>query len=273
MGGPIVFIGMETSGELRRRFHARGIECYSGDFLAADDGGEAMAYSAAGLPLGRHLVGDVFATLDNMRATDLWPAAAIFHPTCTYLTASAEWAFADPDFIRFPGVGYHQKVKPGTLTGRARREARQRALDDFAAIAGLDIEFKVIENPGGAISTAIGPPSQIVQPYELGDDASKKTGFWFLSGSWSPAAGAYIPIDRSRRVPGRLVPFERAMGRPPGRRDPAYIERWANQSDRGQNRLPPADDRWKARSKTFPGIADAIVDLVIRQLRARGWEV
>ncbi len=63
------------------------------------------------------------------------------------------------------------------------------------------------------------------------------------------------------------------MGRPPGRRDPAYIERWANQSDRGQNRLPPADDRWKARSKTFPGIADAIVDLVIRQLRARGWEV
>jgi hypothetical protein len=34
--------------------------------------------------------------------------------------------------------------------------------------------------------------------------------------------------------------------------------RWANQTDSGQNRLGPSDDRWKERSKTYQGIADAM---------------
>ncbi len=33
------------------------------------------------------------------------------------------------------------------------------------------------------------------------------------------------------------------------------VERWANQTDSGQNKLPPSDDRWKVRSKTYAGIA------------------
>ena len=36
------------------------------------------------------------------------------------------------------------------------------------------------------------------------------------------------------------------------------VERWANQTDTGQNRLSPGADRWKERSRTYPGIADAI---------------
>jgi len=34
--------------------------------------------------------------------------------------------------------------------------------------------------------------------------------------------------------------------------------RWANQTDSGQNKLPPSKDRWKLRSKTYEGIADAM---------------
>lgn len=34
--------------------------------------------------------------------------------------------------------------------------------------------------------------------------------------------------------------------------------RWANQTDSGQNRLPPSDDRWKIRSETYAGIANAM---------------
>lgn len=34
--------------------------------------------------------------------------------------------------------------------------------------------------------------------------------------------------------------------------------RRANQTDAGQNRLPPSEDRWKQRSITYPGIAAAI---------------
>jgi hypothetical protein len=31
----------------------------------------------------------------------------------------------------------------------------------------------------------------------------------------------------------------------------------ANQTDSGQNKLPPSDDRWKLRSETYAGIAEA----------------
>ena len=85
----IVFVGMETSGVLRRALQSRGIQTYSCDLLPSEDGGEETAYTDDGLPLGRHLVGDVFQTLDNLWANDLWPAAAVFHPDCTYLTRAA----------------------------------------------------------------------------------------------------------------------------------------------------------------------------------------
>lgn len=52
-----------------------------------------------------------------------------------------------------------------------------------------------------------------------------------------------LPIDPAKRVSGRFV---------------NGVERWANQTDSGQNRLSPGDDRWKDRSRTYPGIADAM---------------
>jgi hypothetical protein len=36
-------------------------------------------------------------------------------------------------------------------------------------------------------------------------------------------------------------------------------KRWANQTDSGQNRLPPSEYRWKIRSETYAGIAAAMV--------------
>lgn len=34
--------------------------------------------------------------------------------------------------------------------------------------------------------------------------------------------------------------------------------RWGNQTASGQNKLGPSEDRWKIRSATFQGIADAM---------------
>jgi hypothetical protein len=72
------------------------------------------------------------------------------------------------------------------------------------------------------------------------DDASKRTGLWL------------------KRLP-MLIPTKRIIGRfviHNGKR----VERWANQTDSGQNRLGPSDDRWKIRSKTYQGIAEAMAD-------------
>lgn len=247
----IVFIGMETSGEFRRRFQAQGFETISCDILPSEDGGEEPVYSDDGLPLGHHIVGDVFETLDNLWANDLWPSFAIFHPSCTNLTGAAEWAFKDPDYDRYPGVGYHQRLKPGTLYGAERRAARERDKAQAQRIRALKIWRKVIENPVGALSGVIGRATQIVQPYWFGDDASKKTCLWCFDQDGNPRPD--MKLSPTKQAPPRLVDD----GRPQLGLFGTGAERWANQTDSGQNRLSPGDERWKDRSRTFPGLADA----------------
>lgn len=160
---------------------------------------------------------------------------AIFHPDCTYLTNSAEWAYKDPDFERYPGAGYHQKIKPGTLFGAARREARKEAVAFVLKLWNARIPRIAIENPMGHLSRHLGRP-QYVQPHQYGDDASKITGLWLRQ---------LPPLVPTKHVAPRYV-----NGKP----------RWANQTDGGQNKLPPTEDRWALRATTYPGIAAAFAD-------------
>lgn len=227
---------METSGVLRRRFQALGFETYSIDLLPSKDGGEATAYSADRRPLGRHLIGDVFDHLDNMAANDLWPTLGIFHPDCTMHTLAGQWAFGDGP--------YHQKVRSGTLVGRERRERRERNEQDVRRIVKLKIRHKAIENPRGTlVSRGVLPPeTQVIHPNQFGDDASKTTCLWLWGLPKLKPTGYVEP-----RV-GGLPLFGGDGGLP----------RWGNQTDSGQNRLSPSDDRWDKRSETFPGIGDAM---------------
>lgn len=225
---PRLLIGMEFSGTIRRAMRACGVDAWSCDFLPAADGSPF------------HIQGNVFDHLN-----DGWDGA-IFHPTCTFLTISAEWAFKDPDYARYPGVGYHQKVKPDTLVGAARREARENALADVDRLLSCKkIPRKTVENPRGVIGTRIRPSDQTIQPNEFGDDASKATCLWIEG--WPK-----LVADPAKRFPGRWVEWPRGSGK--------MVERWSNQTDSNQNRLTPSDDRWAERSKTYPGIAEAFAE-------------
>lgn len=229
-----IFIGMETGGMLRSRFAARGHEVVSCDMLPAED--DAVLHSlplTPYRPMNCHIVGDVFEVLEHLRRGGWWPDMAVFHPTCTYLTGSAEWAYGDGP--------YHQKVKPGTLVGAARREARELAINDVLRIWSLPIKRKAVENPVGTLSTRWRKPTQIIQPNWFGDDASKKLCLW-LDG--------LLPLRPTERRAGRWVEWPRGSGK--------MVERWSNQTDSGQNRLSPGDDRWKDRSRSFPGVCDAM---------------
>lgn len=93
-----------------------------------------------------------------------------------------------------------------------------------------------VENPIGRLSTLFRKPDQIIQPYDFGEDASKATCLWLKNLS------SLVP---TKRVYGRMVNGK---------------ERWANQTDSGQNRLPPSKDRSNLRSITYQGIADAMAD-------------
>jgi hypothetical protein len=223
-----VLIVCESSGMTRRAFERQGFDAWSCDLLPAKDGSP------------KHIQGDMFEVLARSGTWDL----VIAHPTCTFLTISAAWAFNDPNFEKYPGVGYHQKVKPGTLTGAARRTARDSALDDVRHIMAWHkdgiAKRLAIENPIGAISKAILPPDQIIQPYHFGDDASKSTCLWLFD---------LPPLKHGKRFNGRLVEWPKGSG--------SMVERWSNQTDSGQNNKTPGDLRWQDRSETFPGIADA----------------
>lgn len=233
-----IFIGMETSGQVRRRLKAMGHDVISCDLLSAQDGARRPESHGSG-STGGHFVGDVFDTLDFLRGWSWWPDAALFHPDCTYLTVAAEWAYKDPDFTRYPGVGYHQRLKPGTLFGAERRAARIAAIKDWERIDALPIRRKIAENPArGALSKAFRPPEQRLHPYMLGDDASKETGLWL----WNTEGVAIPPKSEW------IAPTLRATGK----------HYWANQTDTGQNRVSPSADRWQERSKTYDGIADAL---------------
>ena len=121
-------------------------------------------------------------------------------------------------------------------TTRGYRDHRltENALEFVRALMDAPIPRIAIENPVGCISTHIKRPSQYVHPYQFGDDASKKTGLW-LKG--------LRPLIPTKYVEPRIVNGKR---------------RWANQTDSGQNKLGPSGDRWKKRSATYTGIAQAM---------------
>ena len=225
---------MESSGVVRRAMWDRGHFVISADYLSAED-----VPAGVDSHRGGHWQGDVFEALDHfIDECGMLFDIGIFHPTCTYLTGSAEWAYSDPDFDRYPGVGYHQKVKEGTLVGAARRAARDAAVDDVIRLARRKgVKRKAIENPIGCLSTRWRKPDQIIHPNHFGHDASKKTGL-HLDG---------LMMLRPTKI---IPPTLRANGK-------SY---WANQTDTGQNRLSPGDDRWRDRSRTYEGIAEAMAE-------------
>ena len=103
-----------------------------------------------------------------------------------------------------------------------------------------DIPHICIENPVGCINTRLPfmPKPQYIQPYEFGDNASKKTGLWLKA----------LP---------KLIPTDYVKGREVIYNDKKYF-RWDNQLDSGQNKLSPSKNRGKDRAKTYKGIAEAM---------------
>jgi len=72
--------------------------------------------------------------------------------------------------------------------------------------------------------------TQFVQPYEFGHPEKKKTGFWLHN----------LPkLEATKNV------YEHMMQLPKNKRQRIHY-------------LPPSADRWKIRSTTFPGLAEAM---------------
>jgi len=233
-----VLVACEYSGRVRDAFLAKGHDAMSCDLLPTDSPGP-------------HYQGDVVDVLYQD-----WDMV-ISHPPCTYLTCAAEWAYAEVPMIK----GKPRKIKKGTLVGAAREKARIEALEFVELIWKSPAKKKVLENPVGVIPARLAfmPKPQYIQQYNFGEDASKTTGL-YLDG--------VEPLEGTRFVDPRMVckcgyTFSYELGKhgcPNCNGEFKALPRWGNQTDSGQNKEPPSKTRWKNRSDTPIGIANAMAD-------------
>ena len=249
-----ILIACEYSGTVRDAFIRRGHDAMSCDLLPTD-------------APGPHYQGNV-ADIIN----DDWDMM-IAHPPCTYLCSS----------------GLHWNKR------RPERAAQTEAALQFVQfLLNANIPKIALENPIGCISTRIRKQDQVIQPWQFGDNASKRTALW-LKGlpKLRVHINKVIPPAAWERVMAAMEMEECGMcGEPFCKRhdqhyadcacvgpheeeatmrcidgvifgcrlNPAPRPVWANQTPSGQNKLGPSADRWKIRSETYRGIADAMAE-------------
>ncbi len=263
-----ILVGFEESQIVTKAFRALGHEACSCDIEPCSGGHPEW-----------HIQDDIFNHLD-----DNWDVG-IFHPVCTYLTTSAEWAYADVPMLK----GNVKKIRPGTLIGQERKNARVRALEDIKKLMNVPFPY-AIENPVGVISTRIRKYDQKIQPWMFGENASKGTCLW-LNGlpplehtekipplGWSlvryahdniPCLGCgepYCEIHNAHYADCECIgpTMDEATYKTIEGYEFATLEKpaerpvWGNQTPSGQNKLGPSKERARLRSKTYPGIAGAM---------------
>ena len=127
----------------------------------------------------------------------------------------------------------HLAVSGAKHFAAKQADGRQAAALEFVRmLMDAPIPRICVENPVSIISTRIRKPDQIIQPWQYGHEATKTTCLW-LKGL-PPLVPTNIVGKGARHVTksGKSLPT------------------WYN--------LPPSLMRWKIRSATFQGIADAM---------------
>lgn len=106
----------------------------------------------------------------------------------------------------------------------AKQREQAEALDFVRLLLSAPIQHIALENPVSIISSKIRKPDQVIQPWQHGHGETKATCLWL------------------KNLP-RLTPSNVVEGR--------EQRIW---------KLPPSADRWKERSRTFSGVAQAMAN-------------
>ena len=127
--------------------------------------------------------------------------------------------------IAFPPCTYLAVSGNGTYgAGKPKAHMREQGLELVRFFMDAPCEYVAIENPIGVISTAIRQPDQIIQPWMFGHGETKATCLW-LKG----------------------LPKLRATNIVEGREQRIW-------------KMPPSETRSRDRSRTYPGIAEAMAE-------------
>lgn len=170
-----------------------------------------------------HIKGDVTGYLDYN-----WDMLIAF-PTCTYLTNAGT-------------RHYSRRINPEWKVAERERE-REKAAEFFMLFANNKCHKIAIENPVGYMNKTYRKPDQIIRPYYFGDPYTKRTCLW-LKG---------LP----KLVPTNMLPHPEPMYICAGEKCGGKKIGWCE----GMRGIKGGqEERAKARSKTFPGIAKAMAE-------------
>jgi hypothetical protein len=151
--------------------------------------------------------------------------------SCDLLPTDSPGPHIQGNVLDLLGDGFDLKIAHPPCTHLAVSGARwfkdkqteqAEAIEFFMSLANAPIPRIAIENPVCIMSTKWRKPDQIVQPWQFGHGETKATCLW-LKG---------LPL---------LTPTDVVDGR-----------------EARVHKLPPSADRWKLRSTTYEGIADAM---------------
>lgn len=227
MGRMNILVACEESQRVCTAFRERGHNAFSCDIIECSGGHPEWHITQDVLPL---LNGNCeFETTDGKihYIDGKWDMILAF-PPCTYLTVTGNRWFN----IEKYGEKAIQRMKD-----------REDAAEFFLKFANANCDKIAIENPIGYMSSCFRKPDQIIHPYyfaESEDDENcerKATCLW-LKG--------VKPLAYEIKYAPRIIRYKNGKGSD----SPWHMKTMG---------LPP-DERAKARSKTFPGIAKATAE-------------
>lgn len=218
-----VLVGCEQSGVVRDAFNALGHDAWSCDLLPAETA------------TNRHIIGDV----REIMRWDEWDIMTVMHPPCTRLTNSgARWLTA-PAKNPIADLTDDERQAWALMTDDEKLELTWRKLDEGAALFSdvwnTDIPHVAIENPvmhkhAKAKIHNYEPFAQSVHPWHFGtdeagfDNQKKRTCLWLRN---------LPPLVHTGTLDGTTARAD-------------------------CHNASPGPDRWKIRSKFFPGMAAAM---------------
>ena len=222
-----VLVACEESQRVCIEFRKRGHEAYSCDIQDCSGGHPEWHIQCDVLKVinptdDGELKAISFWTMnDEIHIVEKWDII-IAHPPCTYLTVTGNrWFDVDK---------YGEKALK-------RQKDREEAIKFFMQFANADCERIAIENPIGVMSSEFRKPNQIIHPYMFGDSERKATCLWLKNLPNLTPTNIVEPI---------IIKYKNGKGTD----SPWHMETMG---------LPP-DERSKARSKTFLGIAKAMAE-------------
>lgn len=216
-----ILIACEESQAVCKAFRERGFEAYSCDIIECSGGHPEWHICGDALPLLNGNCG--FTTMDGVkhRIDGKWDLI-IAHPPCTYLSkASARWMYQN-----------------GKLNN-IRYEKAMRGKEFFMEFYNADCKRICIENPTPLKCVELPKPSQVIQPYLY--DARGEHPYSKRTLLWLKGLPNLIPTTPNNIPAGTWCPSNTS-----------------NHSKGGGGGNGIAQ-KSKHRSKTFPGIAEAML--------------